>query len=69
MCLWEVAMRHAVALPGTVQKRPLRRRLAETVDGLDPTGTGAGTLESDPGRDGRIAQAKEAYCLRKERKK
>ncbi len=63
------AMQHAVALPGNVQKRPLRGRLAEPVDGLNPTGTGAGTLESDSDRDERIAQAKEICRLRKDRKK
>ena len=62
-------MRHAVALPGTVHKRPLRGRVAEPVDGLDPTGTGAGARESEPDRDGRLAQAKVACRLRKERKK
>src|SRR5258708_27961239 len=55
-------MQHAVALPGTVQKRPLRGRLAEPVNGLNPTGTGAGALESESGRDECLAQTKVASC-------
>src|SRR5216683_2945052 len=60
--------RRAAALPGDVPQRPLHGRVAQPVDGPDATGTGAGPLESDPGRDGRLAQAKEACRLRMERK-
>src|SRR5579864_4389582 len=57
---------HNAALPGNVQEPAFRGRLAEPVDGLNPTGTGAGALESDSGRDGRLVQAKETCRLRRE---